>query len=104
MTYLSLEEIKKQLNIDSSFIDDDQYLIDLGNVAEQMVSRHIDQDLSKLQIDSSTLPAPITHAMKLYISNLYMQRESISNVNMNKVPNSYEYLLATYKNRSNFAS
>jgi len=42
--------------------------------------------------------------MLLQVGSLYMTRENISNVNLSKIPFSYEYLLATYKNRTNFAS
>jgi uncharacterized phage protein (predicted DNA packaging) len=103
MKYLTLEDIKKHLNIDTEFVDDDDYLNALGDVAETMVARHIDHDLSDLEEDG-VLPAPIIHACKLLIGNMYMNRESVTFSSINKIPQSYEYLLATYKNRTNFKS
>ena len=103
MNYLNLAQIKKHLNIDAEFTDDDLYLESLCDVAEQMVSRHLENDLSNLEKDGQ-LPAPIIHACLLLVGNLYMNRESVSNINMVKIPNAYEYLLATYKNRTNFST
>lgn len=104
MNYLTLSQIKKQLNIDTEFTDDDLYLTQLGGVAEEIVARHIDQNLSDLESEEGNLPLPIIQAMLLQVGSLYMTRENISNVNLNKIPFSYEYLLATFKNRTNFAS
>ena len=42
MEYLNLDLIKKHLNIDSDFHDDDDYLTLLGDVVEQVTERHID--------------------------------------------------------------
>lgn len=100
MEYLNLDIIKKQLNIDNYFTDDDEYLFHLGNVAEQMVAHHIENDLSNIAIDGE-LPAPVMQACLLLVGNLYMNRESVTNVNYTKIPLSYEYLLATYKNYKN---
>lgn len=100
MKYLNLTLIKKHLNIDEEFKDDDLYLVNLANVAEEMVSRHIDRNLDEY----SKLPAPIQQAALLLVGNMYRERESISLQNMSEIPLSYQYLLATYKNRTNFAS
>ena len=43
--YLQLNQIKKHLNIDADFHDDDNYIQQLINVAEIAVERHIDYDL-----------------------------------------------------------
>ena len=103
MTYLTLSDIKKQLNIDTQFEDDDTFLTYLGGVAEEMVARHIEHDLEDILINGS-LPLPVYQACLLMVGNLYANRESVAFATPSKVPNSYEYLLATYKNRSNFSS
>lgn len=43
--YVNLQQLKKHLNIDSSFHDDDEYLCDLEQAAELAVERHIDDKL-----------------------------------------------------------
>ena len=46
--FVQLYQIKKHLNIDDYFTDDDEYLVSLEQIAEQVVSKHIDRDLSEL--------------------------------------------------------
>lgn len=58
--FLTLEQIKKHLNIDDYFKDDDEYLLFLEDVAEKTVQRHIDSNLSVLAEDNGgALPAPL---------------------------------------------
>lgn len=99
--FLSLEEIKKQLNIDPQFTDDDQYLEALEEVAEKAVEKHIDMNLEVLASKSGGLPSPVLHAMKLMIGNLYENREPVAYSGAVEVPLSYQYLLSLYKNYSN---
>lgn len=99
MRYLELSQIKKHLNIDQDFTDDDEYLESLGDVAEQIVERHIENKLDNFC--DSNIPAPILHACLLMVGNFYNNRESISNTNNYEIPQSYKYLLATYKNYTN---
>ncbi len=103
MTYLNLQQIKKHLNIDSDFTDDDIYITSLGDVAEAIVSKHVQYDLADLaKNNGGSLPAPIVHAMLLIIGNFYMNRESVSVANLSNIPFSYEYLIGLYKNYSDF--
>ena len=39
---LELEQVKKHLNIDNSYTDDDLYILDLVTVAEDSVKKHLD--------------------------------------------------------------
>ncbi len=99
---ITVAEAKKHLNIDASFTDDDTYIASLISVAEQMILQHLDyKDYREIltYLDVESVPAPIIHACKLLIGNMYMNRESVSPVNMTNIPQSFEYLLATYKNR-----
>lgn len=98
--YLTLERIKKHLNIDSDFTGDDEYLLFLEDVAEKTVQRHIDDNLEVIA-NGGELPSPLLQAMLLYIGNLYMSRESIKFSNVQDVPFSYDYLLSLYKNYNN---
>jgi len=100
MTYLTLAEIKKHLNIDSFFTDDDDYLSALGDAAEEVVCRYIDQPLSLLEDEQHKIPKPLTFAMLLWIGTTYAVRESVSSVNMTMVPHSFEMLCDLYRNYS----
>lgn len=96
--YLQLYQIKKHLNIDDSFIDDDEYLCDLAKVAENAVQKHIDNELSDFEDEQGNLPMPLIHAMLLMVGNFYAKRESIAFASVAEVPESYNYLLSLYKN------
>lgn len=97
--YVTLECAKKHLNIDESFKDDDSYILSLIDVAENAVSRHIDCKLEKLQQDNDgEMPAPVVHAVKLLVANLYANRESVAYSQAVEVPKSYDYLLDLYRN------
>ena len=100
--FLTLERIKKHLNIDEYFKDDDDYLMFLEDVAEQTVQRHIDSNLSVLTDENGgELPSLLIQAMLLYIGNMYLSRKSIKFSNVQDVPFSYDYLLSLYKNYNN---
>lgn len=95
---LNIELIKKHLNIDEYYEDDDNYLAYLCEVAEKTVEKHIDTDLGSLMSEYGELPAPITHAILLFIGDMYKSRESVSFGSVTSIPFSYEYLLSLYKN------
>lgn len=96
--YLDLEKIKKHLNINDDYTADDMYLTDLSEVAERVVETHIDNKLDIIASNNGgTLPAPILHAMLLFIGNMYANRESVAFVSANEIPLSYAYILDLYK-------
>lgn len=96
--YLQLYQLKKQLNIDEEFHQDDEYLVDLAMAAENVVQTHIDRDLSELEDENGMLPASITHAMLLLVGNFYANRESVAFASAQILPHAYDYLIALYKN------
>lgn len=107
MTYLTLTQIKKHLNIDDAFNGDDTYLSSLADVAESILSKHIEQPLADVEVDG-VLPAPLCHAMLLLIGTLYLNRETMSFTSMQQVPihwggNVYNYLIDHYINYKNSA-
>lgn len=98
--YLQLDQIKKHLNIDEYYKDDDEYLLYLASVSELVVEKHIDCNLVELCDDRGDLPSPLLHAMLLFIGDMYNNRESVSYSSPHEVPFSYEYLLSLYKDYS----
>lgn len=100
--FIQLYQIKKHLNIDNDFFDDDEYLLYLGEVAELAVQKHIDRNLSELCADyGGDLPAPLLHAMLLMIGNLYANREPVAFASATELTLSYSYLLDLFKNYNN---
>ena len=96
---LTIEQIKKHLNIDEYFHDDDDYLLSLQEVAKMAVERHIDLSFDDIKENNGgEIPPPLLHALLLLIGNLYRDRESVSFVNATEIPLTYNYILSMFKN------
>lgn len=96
--YTTLEKIKKHLNIEADYTADDEYLLDLYEVAEKTVECHLDIPLEDLAVDGDLVP-PVRHAILLYVGDLYNSREGNAyGVQVQPVPFAYEYLLGLYRN------
>lgn len=98
--FLSLSQIKKHLNIDASFTDDDNYLLSLADVAAQMVEAHIDKPLNELTDGEGNLPAPLVHAMLLLVGNFYANRESVTFASAQPLPHAFDLIINLYQNYS----
>ena len=98
MDYLTLDEIKKHLNIDNWFTDDDSYLEGLAEVAQVAVEKHLGYSFNELEYDYGIVPKSIVHAMLLMIGNWYNNREALSALTLKEVPLAYQYLLQQFKN------
>ena len=96
--YIQLYQVKKHLNIDEDFRDDDEYLMQLVQVAEKVVEKNIDIKLEKLEDEDGFIPVPLTQAMLLLVGNFYANRESVAFASTNNVPYSYQYLIDLYRN------
>lgn len=97
--FITLEQIKKHLIIDDDFKEDDNYITSLYEVAEKVVEKHTDSDLSEIvSMSGGELPTPLIHAMLLFIGDMYRNRESVSFGSVNSIPFSYDYILSLYKN------
>lgn len=103
---VDLTTIKKHLNLDEDFTDDDNYLEMLEGVAETLVQKHIDISFDEL-LEQSTdgavatrgeIPQPLLYAILLYIGNMYENRESVSYTSTSEVPMSLKYILEMYRN------
>lgn len=95
--YVTLEQAKKHLNIDSSFKDDDNYILDLIKVSEDAVEKNTDIALSE-QIVDGQLPSTIIHSILLLVGNLYNNREATSYSVPSEVPFAYKYLINLNRN------
>lgn len=96
--YIDTVILKKHLNIDEDYIEDDEYIKALTLAAENAVENHIARPLTEI-IDSSTgkLPPSVNHAILLLVGHWYANRESVSFAQGQTIPLSYEYLLQSYK-------
>ena len=95
--YVTLEQAKKHLNIDDSFTDDDNYILQLIQVAEDAVEKNTDIALSE-QLEGGILPPSLTHSILLLVGNLYNNREATSYSVPSEVPFAYKYLINLNRN------
>lgn len=97
--YLTIDKIKNHLNIDDYFKEDDEYITSLYYVAEKVVEKHTDSNLSEIaNANGGELPSPLVHAMLLLIGDYYKNRESVSFTSATSIPFSYDYILSLFKN------
>lgn len=85
--FILLDDAKKQLNIDKSFTDDDNYIIHLIQVAEDAISKRIDRKLDEM-VDPKTgyLPKSVIQSILILIGQFYANREATINVSANEIP------------------
>ena len=96
--YIPLELAKKHLNIESSYTEDDEYILMLIDAAEQAVRVHVNEDLDTLaENNGGCIPTPIFQAMLLMIGNLYQNREIVG-AKTQALPYAYQYLIDLYRN------
>lgn len=94
--YTTIDQVKRHLNIDPDFNDDNLLLLQYINAAEDAVAKYLDKDLADLVDCEGTIPASIRSAIWLMVGHLYNNREAVGYSSATKVPLAYEYLLDQY--------
>ena len=95
--YIDTVILKKHLNIDESWVEDDEYIKALCLAAEQAVENHLQRPLSEIVDEHGRLPAAVKHAILLLVGHFYSNRESVSFASASEIPLAYQYLLQPYK-------
>lgn len=95
--FITLEQAKKHLNIDATFKDDDSYIEQLIEVAEDTVEKNCNIALGE-QGEGGELPPSTYHSILLLIGNLYNNREATTYSNIQEVPYAYKYLVNLNRN------
>lgn len=99
--YIDLDTAKKHLNIEPDFVDDDEYILGLIDMAEQAVRVHVNEGFNILaEQNGGCLPSPLSQAMLLMIGNMYQNREPLGTRNA-ALPFNYQYLIDLYRNYYN---
>ena len=95
---VSLDILKKHLNVEESFTDDDEYIEELEEVAEQVVSQDLCVDIEEVESDKVGVPKPLEQAIKLLVGQYYANREPVAmGVAANAIPYTFDYLKGLYK-------
>ena len=96
--YIPLELAKKHLNIESSYTEDDEYILMLIDAAEQAVRVHVNEDLDTLaENNGGCIPTPIIQAILLLLGSMYQNREIVG-TKTQALPFAYQYLIDLYRN------
>lgn len=97
MNYLTLDEIKRQCNIDLEYTGDDEFLELLGESVEDLTSNLIDCQLDELAAQNGCIPAGVRHAMRMLVDYVYSQQRGSSGES-NDIPNAIFTILKLYRN------
>lgn len=97
MTCVPLELIKKHLNLDEDYIEDDEYILGLLNAAKGAVEKALNASLDRLaEENGGEVPMAIIQAILLMVGNFYQNRE-ITGSKTAALPYNFEYLVNLYK-------
>ena len=74
MKWLTIERIKQQCRIEMDFHDEDESLMDMGEVAEDSILELLNRSYEDLYEVYGRVPAPVRHASLLLVDSLYQFR------------------------------
>ena len=95
---VTLEECKKHLNIESTFLEDDEYVTSLVEMSQNLIEKDIRESIASIELSEGSVPAVLKHAAKILVGSFYTNREDvIVGQTVIKVPMSYKYLVSKYK-------
>jgi len=93
--YITVEDLKKHLNID--FSDDDEYLISLIEVAQASIEMYVSTSLSDYEISSGKLNPMLVHAIKILAGTFYANREAVAFAEPRPIPYTLDYLVKPFR-------
>ena len=91
--FVALDALKKHLNLEEEFTDDDLYLEGLIEVVELACKNYCDGGLDDLE----EIPVTVVHAATLLAAHLYVTRTPVSFAQGYEIPYTYKFLLNPYK-------
>jgi len=96
MAYISLSQLKEQLNIEQEFVSDDGYLTQLISVSELAIDNYCNAGLSGYT--ANDIPVTVQQAALLLASHFYLNRQIVSFAQGVEIPYTFQFLLNPYKN------
>lgn len=97
MLYVDLETMKKHLNIENDFTEDDSYISSLIEVSQDAIERHINTKLSDIA-GSGDLPPALKHLIMFLAADYYANRETVSFASCVEIPHTFQYLIGLFRN------
>ena len=95
LKWLTLPKIKAQLRIEPDFHDEDEWLEDAGETAEDAIMEVLNRSYEELFEVYGRIPAPVRQCSLMLVSSLYKDREKdlVQETHDNKT---FRFLLAPY--------
>lgn len=93
--YVTVDDLKKHLNIDHD--EDDAYISDLEEVAEDAVRTYLQTDLTTYVNGEGNIKPSIRHAIRLLVGTWYANRESVTYAQPHQLPDALTALLLPLK-------
>ena len=95
MKWLTLEQIKAQLRIEPEFHDEDEWLEDAGETAEDAILELMNRSYENLFEVYGRVPAPVRHSSLMLVTSLYKDREKDLSLEVHNNP-TFSLLLKPY--------
>lgn len=95
--YVSVDELKFQVNLAREYRDEDEHLLELLEVAEMSIEKHIQQPLTVFVDESGKLNPMLRHAIRILVAHFYVNREPVAYGQPHIIPYTIEYLLQPFK-------
>lgn len=96
MQYLTLDEIKRQCNIDLEWDGDDPYLEMIGEAAEDLAEHILCCTLQEVEAQYGEMPASVRHALRMLVDYMYSQNRGSSSEGID-IPNAVYVILKLFR-------
>lgn len=96
MDFLTLQSIKKQLQLEPDFAEDDELLEEYGESAEETIYNYIGRTFDELMEKYGKMPTPLKHAALMLVGISYQYREPVTPMNTARVPFTFDFLIKPY--------
>ncbi len=93
---INITTLKRQLNIENTFNDDDAILQQCLDVAIQTTNNYLGSDVVS-GYTGNTTPISVEHAILMLASHFYINRNIVAFATPSELPYSYKFLLDWYK-------
>ncbi|WJV61360.1 head-tail connector protein [Pectobacteriaceae bacterium C52] len=101
---LTLDQIKRQLRLESDYTDEDELLTLLGTAVQRTTETYVNrnlypsaQDIPDTDPDGLALSDDIRLAMLLLLTHWYENRSSVSDFEKAEVPQGYAWIVGPYR-------
>lgn len=95
-TYTTVIDLKTQLNIESGYTDQNNYLQQLLDVSELAIAKDCNNGLTGYT--GQTMPITIKQATLMLAGHFYLNRTPVAFANAVEIPYSIKYLISADRN------